>query len=226
MDMPNFIDLMGQRFSRLIVLSQDTKTRRNRVAWLCQCDCGKQATVTAYNLRGGNTKSCGCLVIDIGAQRLTKHGEYGTRLYRIWRGMHRRCYDPKRLEFFRYGGRGIQVCKQWFKIENFISDMGDPPSSKHSIDRIDNDGPYSPENCRWATAKEQSLNSRQPINVTLRGQTLNISEWARRIGIGEASMHARLKEGWPIELALTTPRVHRSRSPMRFLNSDNSPGIS
>lgn len=213
--MGTFINLTGQRFGRLFVLRRKGNTATNRVRWLCQCDCGSETIVAAYHLRDGTTKSCGCLSIDTHKQRLTKHGKYGTKVYRTWESMIRRCANASRTGYTRYGGRGITVCDRWRSFDAFLADMGKPPTATHSLDRIDNNGPYAPDNCRWATPKEQSNNSRRPTFITHENRTLNLSEWATELGLNAGAISNRIRAGWPPELAVSTPPVHRTRSPMR-----------
>lgn len=122
----------------------------------CRCDCGAEKTVAGNTLRLGDARSCGCLIVDT----QTKHGMYGTPTYGSWSRMIARCTNPKSNRYKYYGGRDIKVCERWMLFVNFYADMGMRPSTKHSIDRIDNDGDYEPRNCRWATAKEQSANKR------------------------------------------------------------------
>lgn len=159
----NFVDMAGVRFGRLVVNGLAGKrTADGLLVWRCKCDCGKAVDVIGKQLRRGQTQSCGCLLLDRSREANTKHGQKGTRLYRIWGGMLNRIRNPRCKDYFRYGGRGIAVCKRWeSSFENFLADMGQPPTSTHSIDRINNDGNYEPGNCRWATPKEQIANRRR-----------------------------------------------------------------
>jgi hypothetical protein len=131
---------------------------------------------------------------------LTKSAEYG-----IWSAMKRRCYNTHCQDYPSYGGRGIKVCEAWLKFENFYADMGPRPSSAHSIDRLDNNGDYEPGNCRWSTPIAQARNTRRNVRLTFNGKTQTISEWAYELGFSQRTLQTRLKRGWPIEAALTTP---------------------
>jgi hypothetical protein len=159
--MPPHRDLTGSTFGRLRVV-QRAEIRNGCSWWHCQCECGTQTTVPIGSLQSGRTKSCGCLQ-DSQRSRMGQanktHGKTKTAEYRIWAHMKQRCHNPKDEAFIDYGGRGITVCPRWFdSFENFLADMGHRPSAEHSIDRIDSDGLYAPDNCRWATFSEQNKN--------------------------------------------------------------------
>lgn len=207
-------DLSDRRFGKLTVLHRVENSRHGKAQWLCRCDCGTQKSTLAAVLIRGEAKSCGCTRAGLARERFTKHGQRGTRTYRIWVAMKTRCQNPARADFPWYGGKGIAVCDRWQKFKPFFADMGECPSADHSIDRIDNSKGYSPDNCRWATAKEQVTNSSIPRMLTHDGRTMCLSDWARELGIHGSSLHERLKK-WPIELALSTGKVTRWNSPFK-----------
>lgn len=197
----------GQRFSRLVVVRPAARDKRGNARWHCHCDCGGTATVQSGALRNGHTKSCGCLH----REKSTKHGKVGHRVYEVWNSMRDRCLNANHPSFACYGGRGINVCERWHKIENFVADMGDPPDGM-SLDRIDNDGNYEPSNCRWATRKQQSRNTRQNVVLVHRGQTLCVTEWAEIIGVPRETIYTRLRRGWSVARALTKPTHMRDHN--------------
>lgn len=192
-------DLTGQRFGRLVALSYEAGK------WTCQCDCGNITQAIGGNLRSGNTTSCGCFRAEILDGRLRRtHGMSYTPAFAVWKGMIQRCSDPNTVGWEHYGGRGITVCDSWKVFENFYRDMKEPPPGK-SIDRIDNDAGYSPENCRWATRKEQNRNTRRNLQVEYSGQTKPLSQWCEEFGLNYKVTHQRInRDGWSIERALST----------------------
>ncbi len=199
--MPKALNLIGQRFGRLLVLEKlDQRDIFKKVVWKCKCDCGNFHNINTKSLRSSNVKSCGCLRIE----KTTKHGMRNSRTYRIWSQMRTRCENPNHEYFSRYGERGIRVCARWKNFINFYTDMGEAPNGK-TLDRIDNNKGYSKANCQWASRKQQAINRSTTVFITFQNETRSVSDWARKIGVCQDTLHYRLKAGWSIEKALTTP---------------------
>jgi hypothetical protein len=161
-----FKNLSGMKFGRLSIVSYAGMNRHSQSLWLCRCDCGKDKIIRSLTLKNGESTSCGCRQREVVGSMNRTHGcasaNNRTPEYRSWKAMWTRCTNRKQKDAKTYIGRGITICKRWKSFENFLADMGPKPSLKHSIDRYpDNDGNYEPGNCRWATAKEQSSNSRR-----------------------------------------------------------------
>lgn len=185
------------------VLSQDNKH------WMvmCRCECGTERTTRATRLRSGTSKSCGCLRADL----KTTHGMTATavrkesREYWVWNMVVQRCTNPKVKNWMDYGGRGITVCAEWLKFEAFYADMGPRPSNKHSIERTNNELGYNKDNCAWVTRDVQAKNKRNNRMLTAFGKTQHLAAWARDIGAHHTTILARLKLGWTVESAVSTP---------------------
>jgi hypothetical protein len=208
---PRVKDLTGQKFGRWSVLAFSRREARITY-WLCRCDCGSTKTVSRTGLVSGDSQSCGCFHREQASAARTTHGGAGTTENNIWNGIKARCYNRKNPAWYRYGGRGITVCDRWFNsFEAFFEDMGPRPSSKHSIERIDNNGNYDPRNCKWATRKEQNRNTRQNVLLTFSGKTQCIAAWSDEFGITWNTLWQRLKRGWSVERALTE-QVRYSRT--------------
>jgi hypothetical protein len=156
-------DLVGQQFGRLTVTGMVDRTlwRGKNSEWYCSCGCGtEKKIIKSSDLKSGNVNSCGCLKREKNAKRFSTHGHFNHPLYSTWHQMIHRCENPNMPNYKNYGARGIKVCKRWKHFPNFVADMGEKPSEKHSIDRINNDDDYSPENCKWSTPSEQMSNRR------------------------------------------------------------------
>lgn len=212
--MPNLIDLTGNVYGRLTVISFSHKLERD-ILWNCRCECGKETKVRSGNLKNGHTKSCGCL----GLKAAQTHGECAngnlTKEYRAFRHMIERCYKPKTKQYHNYGGRGIKVCDRWLNsYSDFLNDVGRAPTQTHSIDRKNNDGNYEPGNCRWATRQEQSNNTTINKMLLYKGETKSLTNWCREFRIKDSTVRCRLKRGWSVEDALTIIAV-----PMRVYKS-------
>lgn len=207
------IDLTGKTFGRLFVKALIGPNKHGSMVWECQCSCGNIKTVDGQNLRGRTIVSCGCWKAENARKHLhgglgpITHGKSNTREYKIWQMMIYRCCTLTAWEYPHYGGRGIQVCKRWRKSFIYFSeDMGTAPSSKHTLDRIDNDGDYEPSNCRWATRRQQANNRDGNIAIEFAGQTRTIAEWARKLGFTRSGLlYDRLNAGWSVQRTLTTP---------------------
>lgn len=191
--------LVGHRFGRLVVESLAFVEVNSY--WNCRCDCGNSVIVRRNGLTTGNTKSCGCLQ----RESVTVHGLRTSTLYKVWEGMMRRCYDTIHKDYKYYGERGIIVCKRWHNVENFVADMSPRPEG-YEIDRIDTNGNYEPENCRWATRKEQMRNTRRNRLISYNGKTMCLSEWAEELGVSPDLIRTRLNNGWPIKDALSAEK--------------------
>lgn len=199
----NYKDLVGYRFGRLTVIERLGPSHHGH-RWKSICDCGGFAYSRTDSLKGGAARSCGCLAKEAAHARKT-HGMKHTRIYKTWLGMRQRCSNPNNIGYQDYGGRGITVCPEWERFEQFFQDMGHPPSPQHSLDRIDNDKGYSSDNCQWADRKQQMRNRRNTRFLTFKDQTKSLAEWAEIIGLPQDRLYARLRRGWSVEAALQTP---------------------
>lgn len=197
------VDIVGQVFGRLKVLAFWDVDKTRKLRWLCQCSCGTRAIVRGGCLKSGHTTSCGCYFLEA----ITKHHMSLSTEYGSWRSMVNRCENPTDGAYLSYGGRGIKICEAWRNsFESFLEDMGPKPSPKHSIDRIDNNKGYYPDNCRWSTQKEQMNNRECCVHLTARGETKTLSEWSREVHLPISTIRQRLSKGWDHEKALFSVR--------------------
>lgn len=196
------IDLTGEKFGRLTVVSHIGVRGRRRHFWRCECECGAFHEAASDNLKKGRVTSCGGCYKP-GSKNKT-HGLSTSSTYHIWATMKARCYNPNNENFHRYGGRGITMCSRWREsFEAFLDDMGERPKG-HSIDRINNDLGYGPDNCRWATGADQMRNTRATRKLTLHGKVQTLTDWAKEIGISATGLQRRIDHlNWPLEKALT-----------------------
>lgn len=201
----NAVNLTGKQFDRLTVLGLYARNKGS-LFWICLCTCGRVKAIVTGSLVSSKVRSCGCLKIEAQTRHgLAKKSVARNRTYATWMNIKSRCSDIKNPY---YGGRGIQVCERWqSSFAHFLADMGMRPSSKHSIDRIDNNGDYEPSNCRWATAKTQSHNRSTTRIVVFQGIGLTITDHARRVGLSPSLVRNRLSRGWTLHRALTTDKL-------------------
>jgi hypothetical protein len=180
----------GYKFGRWTLIREDGFTVTGQQKWWCKCDCGIEKSNILANLMHGFSRGC---------KKCSRHPDHEMPRnveYATWRNIHKRCEQPSASQYHNYGGRGIRVCERWESFENFLAYMGPKPTPMHSIDRIDVNGNYEPENCRWATDKEQGRNLRKTVYLTVDGVRRPLVEWAEIIGIRKRTLHGRLKRGW------------------------------
>jgi len=187
------LNLMGHKFNRWTVIAKEKINRHGQTMWLCECECGTRRIVLGGSLRNGKSQSCGCLMRERASMANKRHGHHKTPIYRVWCHMLERCNNQTDAAFHNYGGRGICVCLKWLSFEEFLKDMGEKPK-RLTIERIDNDGNYEPSNCKWATRKEQTRNTRHNVMIKYAGETKCISEWAEELGINYQTLYSRLKK--------------------------------
>lgn len=189
--MPKKVDLTNKTFGELTVISEnEIRAADGKVKWNCLCSCGNKITTSGANLRTGDTKSCGCLYNP----GTTTHGYSKTPEYNIWKGMKQRCYNPKALHYADYGVRGITICDKWINdFVSFLSDIGPMPIKGFSIERVDNNRGYEPDNCIWASKKDQGKNKRNNRYIEYNGIRLHLQGWADHFRIPVSTLHSSLK---------------------------------
>jgi len=204
------IELSGQTYNDWFVIRFSHITESRSAYWLCRCVCGIEKPVSAAHLKAGRSKSCGCVADKRLGEALTTHGKSNTYEYSVWLHMKQRCGYVKGEDYHNYGGRGITVCDRWVNsFERFLEDMG-LATDGMTIDRIDNDAGYSPENCRWASKAEQMRNHRRNRWFTHDGKTMVLMDWARHLGLTQQALQGRLKR-WSVEKSLSTPAMVKYR---------------
>jgi hypothetical protein len=222
-------DLTGQRFGRLTVLARapsfsEGASARLRTAWHARCACGQETTVRGKDLTSGAIRSCGCLGSEVKSKKATTHGysHKGMSEYSTWVDIRKRCRSPNSRQYRDYGGRGISICERWAKFENFLADIGRKPSPKHTIERINNDGPYAPWNCHWgATRRQQNNNKRNNRRITINGRTQTVAQWALEANISYGLLHSRLQRRWRSERLLLRGRQKPVKKQQPIKRKDN-----
>lgn len=210
-------DITGCKFGRLTAIKH-VGSKNGYAVWLCKCDCGKEVTVKGHDLRKGSTKSCGCFNKESSTKRIvdlnTTHGGSHSRLFRIWTNMKTRCYNPNSINYKNYGERGITICDEWkISFEAFRNwSLENGYEDRLTIDRIDVNGDYCPENCRWATRTQQANNKRNNRIISYNGETHTMFEWAKIVGIDPDVLEKRLNsKNYTVERALTEPQNQRGK---------------
>ena len=193
---------VGERYGMLKVLKSSARTNSGRLQFECLCDCGNTTIAESSNIERGRTSSCGCYR----TQSRYRHNMVNSSEYQSWCALRVRCYNKKSDHYKDYGGRGIKVCDSWLEsFNNFFDDMGYKPNRRYSIDRINNDGDYTPSNCRWAKKKIQARNKRNNHILSYNGESHPITEWEEKLGFKQGTVKSRIYYGWDIERALTEP---------------------
>ena len=199
------VDLTGQRFNHLTVIrTADDDMKHHGQKWICRCDCGNEVTIRMDGLQSGHVKSCGCI-----NRRRTTHGQAKTKLFKVWTSMKQRCQNPNDTRYKDYGARGITVCSEWQEFEPFYKwAFANGYEQNLTIDRVDNNGNYCPENCRWTTRKVQMSNRRNTVYLEYCGESKSISEWSSITGISRHVLDNRMRSGWTVERILTEQVKH------------------
>lgn len=211
--MAKLIDLTGKRFGLLTVIEREPNAAHGIAVWRCKCDCGQYTSVRGNNLKSGAVKSCGCLRHATAKNKT--HGMSKTHLYRVWAGVKRRCYYKKDVAYKNYGGRGIKMCDEWRNSsEQFIKwAVASGYREGLTIERIDNDGDYCPNNCTWVPLNEQANNRRMCLQFEHDGRTLNLAQWCKELGLNYSRTHNRIyKLKWPFEKAISEPVDEKKRA--------------
>lgn len=203
--MGKFIDIIGQKFGRLLVIKLAQRGNRNRIRWLCRCDCSKEKIVYSDHLKNGSTKSCGCLNKSNALIHGHSKNNKQSPIYASWAHMIQRCVNPNNKSYCNYGDRGITVCEEWLKFENFLIDMGKKWKPGLTIERKKNEEGYHPSNCKWATRIEQANNKRNNRLFIFNGKTQSMKQWSCDLNINEKTLWTRFHRGWSIKRLFTTP---------------------
>jgi hypothetical protein len=198
-------DITGHKYGRFTVIARHGRDKYNRTTWECLCDCGKTKIHVASHITSGQIKSCGCA--NFGARKT--HGMSRTRIFNLWQHMWQRCTNPKQINYADYGGRGIKVCDRWKSFDAFMIDMP-PREGNKSLDRIDNNGDYTPTNCKWSTQKEQCRNKRNNVLYIVDGEMLTAVEIAENNNMKYQTLYSRLRSGMAIDIAIKKPVARKA----------------
>lgn len=206
-------ELIGKRYGMLVIIGISGKRDKSKHRYMvCQCDCGAVKEVTLYHLRSGASKSCGCQVRQSLIKRCTTHGDSGTRLFNIWQGMRRRCFNKNDSSFIHYGARGITICSEWSDYSVFKKwALSNGYNDSLTIERNDVDGNYCPENCSWIPFNLQARNTRNNRVVCINGKNKLMTDWIKESNVTRTTVYDRIRKGWSVEEALFKPdqRTHR-----------------
>ena len=204
----------GSRFGKLEIIKEAqrhyTPSGQRLRKFICMCDCGNVVEVLLGNLKKRPNGSCGCEKIKLHTKRLTKHGKCGTPTYKSWVEMKYRCSSDTQIGYKNYKGRGITHDVSWNDFEIFLADMGERPKGT-SLDRIDNDGNYCKDNCRWASKIDQMNNTRRNKILTYNGEKKTIAQWEKDLGFSSRVISQRLQNGWSVDKAISTPLLRYPR---------------
>ena len=210
--MSKIVDISGEKFNNLLVIERDYNVKTGKAYWKCLCDCGNKTIVSGSNLRNGSVKSCGCLIYR---SKNKTHGMSKSSLYKIWNGMKFRCTNKNSGSYKNYGQRGISVCEEWFNNPQLFIEWALKNGYKEglTIDRIDNEKDYCPENCRWISKGEQAKNRRMNYCIEYKGEAKTLWELCEELNLNYNLVHNRIKKlGWSLEKAISTPVNENKRN--------------
>lgn len=207
-----FVNLIGNRYGRLLIKDYAGKNSQKKTQWLCICDCGVEKIISSADIKAEKIVSCGCHKNESASKRFSTHKLCKSSEYSSWAAMINRCTNKKLRDYKNYGGRGIVVCDRWRdSFEDFLLDMGNKPSQKHSIDRIDVNGNYQKSNCRWADDFQQARNARSNIVIEFNNKKMVLSEAAEIYGINYGTLISRYRKGWTVDEMLTIPASYHNK---------------
>lgn len=211
-------DITGQKFGRLTVIKRVGRNKQRQATWLCQCECANQITAVGCYLRSKRVMSCGCLRKDNLLKSITKHNKSRDKIYKVFTGMKARCYNKNSIEYKNYGARGIKICEEW--LNNFLNFYdwaianGYDENTEHgkcTIDRIDVNGDYCPNNCRFVSNLIQQRNKRNNRFIEYKGIKLCVADWEKRLNFSQGTIKTRIKNGWSIKQIIETP-IHGDKN--------------